>query len=85
MSGSTSQTGGCRATRASIRSIPIGPSEVLAFRFSRPEIGAQKVVKGGSWLCAPTFCMRYRPAARQPTEQGIGSNHIGFRIARDGE
>jgi formylglycine-generating enzyme required for sulfatase activity len=39
----------------------------------------QVTVNGGSWLCAPNFCARYRPAARQPQEQTLGSNHIGFR------
>jgi formylglycine-generating enzyme required for sulfatase activity len=38
-------------------------------------------VKGGSWLCAPNYCARYRPAARQPQERALGSNHIGFRTA----
>jgi formylglycine-generating enzyme required for sulfatase activity len=64
---------------------PAGPPEALAARFSHPEIGAQRVVKGGSWLCAPAYCLRYRPTARQPAERGLGSNHIGFRIAKDAE
>lgn len=38
-----------------------------------------QVIKGGSHLCAPSFCMRYRPAARQPAERGLGTSHIGFR------
>jgi sulfatase modifying factor 1 len=62
---------------------PSGPPDLLAARFSDPEIGPMHVVKGGSWLCAPSFCLRYRPAARQPAELGLGSNHIGFRIAQD--
>ena len=40
-------------------------------------------VKCGSWLCAPNFCLRYRPAARQPQELGLGASHIGFRVAFD--
>ncbi|HET8726529.1 MAG TPA: formylglycine-generating enzyme family protein [Alphaproteobacteria bacterium] len=64
---------------------PSGPPEMLAVRFASPDVGAMRVVKGGSWLCAPSFCLRYRPAARQPAELGIGSNHIGFRIAKDVE
>jgi formylglycine-generating enzyme len=36
-------------------------------------------IKGGSFLCAPNFCMRYRPAARQPGDGTIGAQHIGFR------
>ncbi len=37
------------------------------------------VIKGGSFLCAPDFCYRYRPAARQPGPVDGGENHIGFR------
>ena len=38
-----------------------------------------RVIKGGSFLCATNFCMRYRPAARQPGDASIGTSHIGFR------
>jgi formylglycine-generating enzyme required for sulfatase activity len=37
------------------------------------------VIKGGSFLCANNFCMRYRPAARQPGDASSGASHIGFR------
>ena len=40
------------------------------------------VIKGGSYLCAATYCARYRPVARQFQETGLGTDHIGFRIAR---
>ena len=44
----------------------------------------RKVVKGGSFLCAPNYCLRYRPAARQPQMIDTGMSHIGFRcIARE--
>jgi formylglycine-generating enzyme len=39
----------------------------------------RKVVKGGSFLCAPNYCLRYRPAARQPQMLDTGMSHIGFR------
>ena len=39
----------------------------------------RKVVKGGSHLCAPNYCLRYRPAARQPQMIDTSMNHIGFR------
>jgi formylglycine-generating enzyme required for sulfatase activity len=39
------------------------------------------VLKGGSWLCAPSFCARYRPSARQPHELDLGASHVGFRTA----
>ena len=39
----------------------------------------RKVVKGGSFLCAPNYCLRYRPAARRPQAVDTGTSHIGFR------
>ena len=43
----------------------------------------RKVVKGGSYLCAPNYCLRYRPAARRPHMIDTGTTHIGFRcVAR---
>jgi formylglycine-generating enzyme required for sulfatase activity len=39
----------------------------------------RKVLKGGSHLCAPNYCRRYRPAARHPQPVDTSSCHIGFR------
>ncbi len=39
----------------------------------------RKVVKGGSHLCTPQYCFRYRPAARQPQMIDTGMSHLGFR------
>ena len=39
----------------------------------------RRVVKGGSYLCAPNYCLRYRPAARQPQMIDTSMSHIGFR------
>ena len=39
----------------------------------------QLVVKGGSHLCAPNYCLRYRPAARQGESIDTSTSHIGFR------
>jgi sulfatase modifying factor 1 len=45
----------------------------------------RKVIKGGSFLCAPNYCRRYRPAARMPQPVDTGTCHIGFRcIVRSG-
>jgi formylglycine-generating enzyme len=41
----------------------------------------RKVVKGGSHLCADTYCLRYRPAARRPQMVDTGMSHVGFRCA----
>ena len=38
-----------------------------------------KVVKGGSHLCAPNYCLRYRPAARQGETVDTSTSNIGFR------
>jgi formylglycine-generating enzyme required for sulfatase activity len=39
----------------------------------------RKVLKGGSFLCAPNYCLRYRPAARIPETIDTSTCHIGFR------
>ncbi len=38
-----------------------------------------RVIKGGSHLCAPNYCLRYRPAARQSEAIDTSTGHIGFR------
>jgi formylglycine-generating enzyme required for sulfatase activity len=42
----------------------------------------RKVIKGGSHLCAPNYCLRYRPAARQPQMIDTGMAHLGFRCIK---
>jgi sulfatase modifying factor 1 len=52
---------------------------------ARPEGTAAdtpRVLKGGSHLCAPEYCLRYRPAARSPQTPDSAATHIGFRCAR---
>jgi formylglycine-generating enzyme required for sulfatase activity len=39
----------------------------------------RKVVKGGSYLCAPNYCRRYRPAARMAQGIDTSTGHLGFR------
>ena len=39
----------------------------------------RKTIKGGSYLCADSYCQRYRPAARRPQMVDTGMSHIGFR------
>jgi formylglycine-generating enzyme len=39
----------------------------------------RNVIKGGSHLCAPNYCLRYRPAARQGETIDTSTSHIGFR------
>ena len=57
---------------------PIGPAAADAVDPGDP--GSRKhVIKGGSFLCSPNYCYRYRPAAREPGPTDTGENHIGFR------
>lgn len=46
---------------------------------TRITIAGQHVIKGGSFLCAPNYCMRYRAGARQPQDDDLGASHLGFR------
>jgi formylglycine-generating enzyme required for sulfatase activity len=46
---------------------------------------ARRVIKGGSHLCAPSYCLRYRPAARQGQEVRSSTGHVGFRCVSDVE
>ncbi len=43
----------------------------------------RRVMKGGSHLCSPDYCLRYRPAARSPQAEDSATTHIGFRCALD--
>jgi formylglycine-generating enzyme len=47
-----------------------------------PRGAALRVLKGGSHLCAPEYCERYRPAARSPESEDSATTHIGFRCVR---
>jgi formylglycine-generating enzyme required for sulfatase activity len=42
--------------------------------------GTEKVMKGGSFLCAPNYCQRYRPAARMRQTADTSTCHLGFRL-----
>jgi formylglycine-generating enzyme required for sulfatase activity len=63
---------------------PRGGRETESYDLRQPEIRIpRKVLKGGSHLCAPNYCRRYRPAARFPEPVDTSTCHVGFRcIAR---
>lgn len=46
-----------------------------------PLNGALRVVKGGSFLCAPSYCARYRPSSRRGAAPDETTSHTGFRLA----
>jgi formylglycine-generating enzyme len=59
---------------------PRGGIEGESYDPCQPEIRIpRKVVKGGSHLCAPNYCRRYRPAARHPQPIDTSMSHVGFR------
>jgi len=59
---------------------PLGPRETESFDPRQPDIQIpRKVLKGGSHLCAPNYCRRYRPAARFPEPVDTSTSHVGFR------
>lgn len=47
-----------------------------------PDPTVNQTLKGGSHLCAPEYCHRYRPAARSSQSQDTSTTHIGFRCVR---
>jgi sulfatase modifying factor 1 len=56
---------------------------LLAAQSAEPgSLFARRVLKGGSHLCAPEYCLRYRPAARSAQAEDTAMTHIGFRCAR---
>jgi formylglycine-generating enzyme len=60
-----------------------GGSEAASRDPAQPQFAIpRKVVKGGSFLCADSYCLRYRPAARRPQMVDTGMSHVGFRCAR---
>ncbi|GAA4670138.1 formylglycine-generating enzyme family protein [Phytohabitans rumicis] len=62
----TNPTGGTEA-------LSVDPTQPLTARIPR------RVMKGGSFLCAPNYCRRYRPAARLPQPIDTSTCHLGFR------
>jgi formylglycine-generating enzyme required for sulfatase activity len=65
---------------------PRGGREEASYDPCDPDIRIpRKVLKGGSHLCAPNYCQRYRPAARYPQPIDTSTSHVGFRcVVRPG-
>lgn len=58
-----------------------GPSGTA--KRGEPDPMIRRIVKGGSHLCAPEYCRRYRPAARSPQTEDSATTHLGFRCVMD--
>jgi formylglycine-generating enzyme len=72
-----------RATHADACCVPRNPTGALepdSVDPAQPQFAVpRKVIKGGSFACADSYCLRYRPAARRPQAVDTGMSHIGFR------
>lgn len=66
------------------RSKPKGPETWRRREDGLLAAGPQlRVIKGGSFLCHASYCLRYRPAARESQDAQSPTNHVGFRCASD--
>ena len=85
-------TGTHRSSRSKFNTpvrVPRNPRvELSDVSYAKGRPGEQiprRVIKGGSHLCAPNYCLRYRPAARQAQMVDTSTAHLGFRcIVRPG-
>ncbi len=70
-----------RASTGAVVHNPTGPAD----SYDPTEPGTQKRVhKGGSFLCTDQYCARYMPGGRGRGELDTGTDHLGFRLVRDG-
>lgn len=63
---------------------PTGPAE--SFDPSQPGVPAnapKRVIRGGSFLCNESYCLSYRPSARQGSDPHSPMSHVGFRLVSD--
>jgi len=49
---------------------------------SGPASGAERVMRGGSWMCSENYCTNYRPGARGHATADSGLNNTGFRLVQ---
>ena len=66
-----------------IPSNPRGGAIEASYDPRQPDIRIpRRVLKGGSHLCAPNYCRRYRPAARHAEPEDTSTSHVGFRCVK---
>ena len=69
-----------RQRPAAFRRTRAAAARTASYDPCQPEIRIpRKVLKGGSHLCAPNYCRRYRPAARHAQPVDTSTSHVGFR------
>jgi len=63
---------------------PLGPNDSFdPSHPNEPSNAPKRVIRGGSFLCDPNFCMSYRPSARRGVDPYSPMEHIGFRLAQN--
>jgi formylglycine-generating enzyme required for sulfatase activity len=62
---------------------PDEPAQGCCPQVDEADPAVSQALKGGSHLCAPEYCHRYRPSARSPQSQDSATTHIGFRCVAD--
>ncbi len=78
-----SSTTPMRRRRAAFPRIRAAGGEEGSYDPCQPNIKIpRKVIKGGSHLCAPNYCRRYRPAARHAEAIDTSTSHLGFRCVK---
>lgn len=63
--------------------LSVSPQESCCAPLLAADPTVNQTLKGGSHLCAPEYCHRYRPSARSPQSQDSATTHIGFRCVVD--
>lgn len=48
-----------------------------------PANAPKRVIRGGSFLCNESYCLSYRPSARQGSDPFTAMSHVGFRLVKD--
>ena len=70
-------------TKYSTHHLPDAPAKSCCPSSAEPDPALIQALKGGSHLCAPEYCHRFRPSARSPQSQDSSTTHIGFRCVVD--
>ena len=73
-----------RTSLPAAASLPVVKTSGCGCGTAADPVGARgiRVTKGGSHLCAPEYCLRYRPSARSSQSEDSATTHLGFRCAR---
>jgi formylglycine-generating enzyme required for sulfatase activity len=62
---------------------PRGPSDSFDPEDELSPRAPKRVIRGGSFLCSPDYCVSYRPSARRGQSPDSGASHISFRLVQD--